>query len=621
MKIFQQLWDRRFAQYAAGYAAVAWAIVQVVDQLVDRDLLGELWYRLALVGFVAGIPTAMIISWYHGGKGDQKAPVREVLLLAVIGALTIVSGAWVVRTYEPDDPASVARRLRASALAEIPEAEDPRKIAVMYFDSRSTGEDVPFLAAGLTETLIDELDAVDALDVVSRHGVAEYRGEAVPPDSVGRALRVGTIVDGTVAVSEGQVRVNVEFLNANTGERFGRTLVQRPRTELFELQDDLAREVAIFLRGRIGEELELITRQAGVENVEAWEQLQRARAAIEHAEQLTDAGDRDAALTQFEAGDSLLAAAEELAPEWVDPTVERGRLAFRRSRWQGATEQAAASRWIDRGLEHAQVALQLAPEDPDALELRGTLLYWRYLLDLESDPEKARSLLARAEADLRRAVELDPGQARAWASLVHVHNDEGDLAGAKMAAMRAYQADAYLREADLILWRLFTSAYDLADQPEAKHWCEELGRRFSDDPRFMECRLWQMTMRGAEADPDLAWEVAEGLIALTPGPEAEANRRWSRMIVAAVLARAGLEDSARAVAERSGHEPSVDPTHDLTYAEAFVRTLVGDHEEAVDLLARYMAAIGAGPSSIDFWWFDDLRDDPGYQDLLETPET
>lgn len=275
-----------------------------------------------------------------------------------------------------------------------------------------------------------------------------------------------------------------------------------------------------------------------------------------------------------------------------------------------------AAGWIEEGLEHANAALALAPEDPDALELRGTLRYWRYLLDLESDPQEAQRLLESAEADLRRAVDLEPNQAGAWAILGHLVNNTGDTAGAKMAAVRAYQADAYMRNADVILWRLYTGSYDLGDRPEARHWCDELGRRFPDDHRYIECRLWQMTMPGAEADVELAWELAETYEELAPAGEGELNRRWSRMAVAAVIARAGGADSARAVANRNRGNPSFDPTRDLAYVEAFVRALVRDDQQAVRLLTEFVAAVGAGRADLEFWWFDELRDDPGYQSLL-----
>ena len=228
-------------------------------------------------------------------------------------------------------------------------------------------------AAGLTEALITELGTVPVLNVTSRNGSALFRGEVVAPDSIGRALQVGTLVDGTVALSDDRIRVNVSFVNAASGETFGRTLVERPRTELFELQDDLAHEVAIFLRGALGEEIDLIeSRNPATENVEAWELVQRAASLSEQADALATVGD-ETAWERMEDADSLLAVAEELVPEWVVPTVQRGWLAYSRSRWAGVTDQVDAEPWIEEGMNHVRVALSLDPEDANALELRGTL--------------------------------------------------------------------------------------------------------------------------------------------------------------------------------------------------------------------------------------------------------
>ncbi len=315
------------------------------------------------------------------------------------------------------------------------------------------------------------------------------------PDSIGRALKVGTLVDGTVAVSDDRIRVNVTFLDASTGDQFGRTLVERPRAELFELQEDLAHEVAVFLRGVLGEEIELIERRSGADNVEAWEWVQRARAASDQADALSDAGNPSAAWSALGDADSLLVLAEESAPEWVDPTVMRGWLAYQRSRWAGSMDQMQADLWIDEGLNHAAIALQLEPGNPDALELRGTLQYWKWLLDLEPDPVAADRLFEKAETDLRQAIAMDQEQAGAWAILSHLLLNKAETAEAKMAASRAYQADAYLRSADAILWRLYTTSYDLEDQTDAAHWCAELGRRFPNNQRAIECGLWQIAHR------------------------------------------------------------------------------------------------------------------------------
>ncbi len=90
------------------------------------------------------------------------------------------------------------------------------------------------------------------------------------------------------------------------------------------------------------------------------------------------------------------------------------------------------------------------------------------------------------------------------------------------------------------------------------------------------------------------------------------------MGVAAILARAGLPDSAGAVAERSRGDSDIDPIKDLVYLEAFVRTLTGETDLALDLLSEYMALGGDDGSAVDHWWFDPLREEPRYKTLAGT---
>ncbi|MFC1530642.1 adenylate/guanylate cyclase domain-containing protein [Gemmatimonadota bacterium] len=615
----RQLLRRRVPHFIGLYLVGSWAFLEFTDWAVNQFTLSPVVGTFVLSLLLLLLPTAVWLAWYHGARGPdgwKRADAIFMLtnLALAAGILFRPGGIEIGELVTRDPEGRAARQTRASALESLEDTEDPRRIAVLYFEPRSPQEEVPYLAAGLTEALINELRTVDALDVTSRNGSALFRGAVVPTDSIGEVLQVGTIVDGTVALSEDQVRVEVALVRAASGETFRGHTVVRPRTEMFELQAELATQVALFLREMLGEEVELIERQIGAEDVEAWELLQRARAQSDLAAQLADAGN-EMAWERMAAADSMLALAEEIAPEWVEPTVARGWLAFESSRWAGVSEQDDAEEWIDRGMNHAQIALQLDPENADALQLRGKLEYWRWILDLDPDPDAAERLFNQAEADLRQAIANDPNQAGAWDFLSHLLINKEQTAEAKMAASRAYQADTYLRNADVILWRLFSTSYDLEDEPEAEHWCKELGRRFPSNQRAIECGLWHMTMDGAPVEVDSAWTLAAAYErTLTPQTE-EFFKRWAGMGMAAVLARAGLADSAGAVAERSRGDAEVDPIKDLVYLEAYVRTLTGETELALDLLSEYMALSGKDPSEVDHWWFDALREEPRYRTL------
>jgi tetratricopeptide (TPR) repeat protein len=277
-----------------------------------------------------------------------------------------------------------------------------------------------------------------------------------------------------------------------------------------------------------------------------------------------------------------------------------------------------AAPFIKEGLGHAARALEKNPNDARVQELRGTLRYWSWLLHLEPDKTKAAALLKDAEQDLRRAVQLDRSLAGAWGTLSHLDYQKSDVVTAKLDAQQAYDADAYYGSAETILWRLYTASYDLEQFLDAQRWCAEGQRRLPGTPRFLQCQLWLLTTKAEEPDVPKAWGLVDALSKVTPPREWPFEKLKDQIAVAAVLTRAGQADSARHLLVQSRGNPEVDPTHGLPYYEAFVRTMLGDRDEAIRQLKQWLAAQPERRSELanDYqWWFRDLRGDPRYREL------
>ncbi|MGB5527774.1 MAG: adenylate/guanylate cyclase domain-containing protein, partial [Gemmatimonadota bacterium] len=240
----RQLLRRRVPQFVSLFLVGSWAFLEFISFAVEQYGLSPLLPTFVLSILLLLIPTVVWLAWHHGARGPDGWTRSDVVFLTgnlVAAAAFLFIPGWfeigdlTTRNLERRD----ARQTRASALESLEDTEDPRNIAVLYFEPRSSGEEVPYLAAGLTEALINEISRVEALNVTSRNGSALFRDASVPMDSIGRVLQVGTIVEGTVALSEDQVRVEVEIFRAFSRERQGSHTVVRPRTELFELQDEL----------------------------------------------------------------------------------------------------------------------------------------------------------------------------------------------------------------------------------------------------------------------------------------------------------------------------------------------------------------------------------------------
>jgi serine/threonine-protein kinase len=549
------------------------------------------------------------------GRGTQEVRAQRRRKRLAIGALAVL----------PLVAAGAALAWRANAgNASAPVSGEEgallRRVAVLYFDDASPDKRLTHLADGLTEALITELRQVSALNVVSENGVAQFRDSELSRDSIARALNVGLLTTGSVEEVRDKLRVTVRLIDGQSGVEIRSRAFEQPSKDLLAIRDTVAHQVAYFLRQRLGEEVRLRQLKAETENASAWSLVFRARRARKDGEAAIQEDDEASARQRFVLADSLFDQAARLDPRWATPHAERASLDYRRARL--ASEPADASAFISSGLAHADRALVLAPTNPDALEMRGTLRYLRWLLRLVPDTVDASRLLAEVQSDLERAVQLNPSQASAWSVLSHLHSQKPDFAEVKIAARRAYDADAYLSSADVVLWRLYGASYQLEQFDDAKRWCAEGQRRFERDPRFVQCQLWLMTTRAESADVARSWKLLEELRDLTPPRAWEYQRREGQMLVAAALARAGLADSARRVLQRSRGDAEIDPARELLSIEAFVRTLLRDstdRRESLRLLEQYLAANPdhrEGMTKDHAWWWRDLRDDPRFQELV-----
>ncbi len=335
-----------------------------------------------------------------------------------------------------------------------------KRIAVLYFTDDSPKHELAYLTSGLTESLIRTLASVKGLSVVSQGGVAQYRETTVARDSIARALKVGTLVGGSVEPEHDSIWVTVRLFD-DAGVELDRATVKKQARDLIALSDSLSDEVALLVRKRLGRAVELGRTRTEARNTDAWEKYQRALLARNKGDSLHKAGNIAGSSRLYLVGDSVAAIAELLDPQWPDPSILRAALNLRRTR-QAPQDLALASRMIDSGLGHAERALKLNAKSADAIELRGTLKYWGWLMGLEADSAKRDKLLASAQTDLEEATRFNPAQASAYASLSHLYNNAPGKTKVDVAyaANKALETDAYLDNAAVIFRRLILADYD-----------------------------------------------------------------------------------------------------------------------------------------------------------------
>ena len=464
----------------------------------------------------------------------------------------------------------------SGALREPAATAPMNRIAVLFFDDVSAERDLGYLAEGLTSTLIDHLGQVRQLEVISQNGVRPFSADSLPLDSVARHLDVGTVVGGTVSRSGDRLRVMVQMTRGTTGVVTRSRTFERPTGELFSLLDDISAEVASFLRSSVGQEMKFERYRSETRSVPAWQAVQEAELLIAAGHSNPSAGDQSAR------ADSLLLLASELDSRWAQPRSLHARLFIKRAMFSLVRDGLPAAVVLLYSAEAAaRQALSVDADHAGSFEERGYARYMRWAL--AGEPE-----LEHAEADLRRALEIDRDRARAESVLSAVYESQGRFEDARRAALRALEVDAYLLDADQIVTRLFTTSFEVGNDAEAGHWCDEARRRMSGRWPAAWCDLvligWTDNGR---PDARKALFLVETFGPGDPEPVRAAMRPRIMMLAAAALARSGDADAAhKMIADARRLAP-----HDveLLPLEAAALIILKQNERANTLLREYFA--------------------------------
>ena len=624
--VLGELRRRNVLHVAAVYAVGAWVVLQVAAITFPALFFPRWALTLVIVLAILGFPVALTLAWrYDIGEdglrrverlpsftGDGEPTKRGVaVVLLLVGVVATAGAGWTalrawtaVRdgTADGRPPTATGDRL------------DPHRIAVLPFEDHSSEGELGGIAAGLTGDLIQELDRVEGLELVSFTGVKPFREPDITLDSIARLLRAGTIVEGSVERSGERLAISANLVDGNTDTRIGSVRIEEPRGNLLSLRSELVDRVARELRRTLGTRIERRELRAETDDERAWRLFHEAQETARFADTLGFRGDTASARRLYDEADSLLAVADTLDPGWVEPAVRRAWVALDLSELGAETTADWDTVWLRRADSLASRALAREPGDAAALEARGAV---RHQASQVPGFDRAWATLDSAEFDLRRAVAEDPDRARAWAELSQLLEAKGLFGEARMAARRSREADPFLGHDLQYLWATASLALQL-EQFDAVERLARRGRRlFPDETAWDVFHLTALAgPRGPDPKPDTAWALLRAYESAVGGQVPP-----GRLLVAASLARAGLEDSARAVLRRAKEAA---PDHPFThYNGANVHLQLGEPDSAVALLARYLEARPDERARLaQEWWFEALHGREDFRRLVTaTPES
>jgi TolB-like protein len=256
---------------------------------------------------------------------------------------------------------------------------------VLPFANLSNDPAQDYFADGITENLTTDLSRLSGAFVIARNTAFTFKGKNVDAREIGKELGVRYVLEGSVQRDAGRMRVNVQLIDAETGNHLWADRFDKPASDLFEMQDEIVARLA---------------NQLGAELISA-EARHGQQAANPDARDLYFQGmewfNRGVNLENMDQARGFFERALALDPRNVDALLGEGRVDY---------EVGAAFLSDDRAARLASAeatiakVLSLRPNDALAHEIMGGLLIQTGRAD-------------RGLAELERALALDPNLAAA----------------------------------------------------------------------------------------------------------------------------------------------------------------------------------------------------------------
>jgi len=254
-------------------------------------------------------------------------------------------------------------------------------VAVLPFDTFAAEKENAYFANGVQEAILTNLANVSALKVISRGSVAQYRNSDKNEQSIGQALGVPYLLEGTVQKTGDHVRVDAHLVDTRTAATIWAQQYERKLDDLFAVESELAKAIASQLKAKLSPDEKAAIETRPTADMQAYDLYLRARESffqnnLRNAVRLVEqAVDRD---PQFALAYGLLAEVNLYL-----------------YRFEGDRTQTR----LDRANDAAEAALRLAPKLPQS-HLAKAQYYYYGLKEYEH---------ALAELDVARS--LGGGQA------------------------------------------------------------------------------------------------------------------------------------------------------------------------------------------------------------------
>jgi TolB-like protein len=215
--------------------------INLGDILIEGDdILGD---GVNVAARLEGIaePGGICISSSAYDQVRGKVPVD----FTDLGEQTLKNIARPIRAYAVSPSANTAR-------ADPPLSSAPRlSIVVLPFANLGGDPEQEYFVDGVTESLTTDLSRIRGAFVIARNTAFTFKGKAIDVRKLGRELNVRYVLEGSVQRGGNRLRVNVQLVDAETGNHLWAERFDKPVADLFDMQDEIVSRLANTLDAQL----------------------------------------------------------------------------------------------------------------------------------------------------------------------------------------------------------------------------------------------------------------------------------------------------------------------------------------------------------------------------------
>jgi adenylate cyclase len=351
--------------------------------------------------------------------------VAGLVVIMAIGAIGLAVGIHLLRSKQGN--------AQAPAVAAVSD----KSIAVLPFADLTEKHDQEYFADGIAEEVLDRLAQVSGLKVVGRASSFQFRGEHLNPASIGTALGVTYLLEGTVRKEGGRVRVAAQLVETRSGAQRWSDHFDSDVVGMLRVQETIAVEIARALQIAV----EMDTAHSSTQSPEALDAYLRGLQSVDRQSRESS----EAAVASFQRALAL------------DPTFAPAAIGLAKAyTFIGNEGWLTTKVAFERARKAALLAQQLDPKNPSP-HVRLAEIYVSYDWDW-----------AGADRELNEALALGPRNGD-WARIASQRAAAiGQWDEARQLGIEAVALDPLDPNVHMILgWNIYLHTGDFAEAEQS----------------------------------------------------------------------------------------------------------------------------------------------------------